>query len=739
MFKSVFLSAIMLIMAQVLYAQEIPFTECGTPPMTVEEAMKQPWFNNEKWFVNFQDSMNTLYRMADEKIKSDPNYNPELKTNSAYFLVPIKFWVYYPAIGNLEPWLVGDFAYQSVIDRLNAAFRNSNISVQFYLKCVERLADTQGAGDVTHTQQVLLGTQLRDAGAVNVHIVGRVPNYANGNYNPVCRAIFVRAINMQVGTNSTTIHEIGHYFGLVHTNEYHDIPCLKEPVTRDWIYDWCPSPLAIVSPFGWALPWQRCLTTGDFLCDTDAAPELLTSNESTNCIYTGNQTDYRGERYHPDLQNYMLTASLGAPGSCRSHFSPQQSTILTRGIDADYDMCAQTWCDQIDDYEPDNHQTTARAIKVGETQYHSFDSYSCTADDWIRIYKNPAPSEGMIGTHTLTIDEVAGRPFGVQTVEIYTASGGNNDPANMQLRSISITTVGNRRQIKIPCELLLKDNVFIRIAGTVNATNPSWYKASLTSDIPVLPTFTNTSSVCIGQPITLNNLPAGATVAWASNNGTLSAAAGNTTSISSFSSTDPNCVVTATVSLGGCNYVTNKTFTRQQSGELSIVDITDDEIFCRSKAYEYEAYTTGGAWTYNWSISPSNFQLTNIQYGVVRVKRATNGYFTLTLNATNSCGDNVVRTETTFYERPNINRCKIKGWVRLAPNPTNTYINLDLSDFDTNQNMYIRIIDQFGNVVYNAHAESLNFSIDVSTYKTGIYFLEVITVDGVESQSFIVN
>jgi S-adenosylmethionine hydrolase len=62
-----------------------------------------------------------------------------------------------------------------------------------------------------------------------------------------------------------------------------------------------------------------------------------------------------------------------------------------------------------------------------------------------------------------------------------------------------------------------------------------------------------------------------------------------------------------------------------------------------------------------------------------------------------------------------------------------------LSDFDTNQNMYIRIIDQFGNVVYNAHAESLNFSIDVSTYKTGIYFLEVITADGVESQSFIVN
>ena len=53
--------------------------------------------------------------------------------------------------------------------------------------------------------------------------------------------------------------------------------------------------------------------------------------------------------------------------------------------------------------------------------------------------------------------------------------------------------------------------------------------------------------------------------------------------------------------------------------------------------------------------------------------------------------------------------------------------------------MHIRIIDQFGNMLYNTAAESLNFSIDVSGYKTGIYFVEVITEEGIETGSFIVN
>jgi hypothetical protein len=368
--------AIMLIMVQGLYAQETPSEECGTPPMPLEEAMKQPWFNNEKWFVNYQDSMNTLYRIADQKIKSDPNYNSELSTNSTYFLVPIKFWIYSPFGGNSQPYLTSDFTYQSIMDRTNAAFQRSGIPVQFYLKCVSFIENPLVSDGVTGAEELIVGNLYRDPGSINIHVVNGdlSTNARQGEYNSFCRAIFLRSVTLLtesssgIPSNSATTHEIGHYWGLAHTNNERDERCTMEPVTRNIEWDWCPTPTWAIGLFGVALPWQKCLSTADWLCDTDAAPASTPTsninygypirNPDTDCNYTGNQTDYRGDVYHHDLRNFML---IGARNDCRSHFSPQQSTILTRGIDADYDMCNQTWCDQIDTYEPDNHQTSACA------------------------------------------------------------------------------------------------------------------------------------------------------------------------------------------------------------------------------------------------------------------------------------------------------------------------------------------------------------------------------------------
>jgi hypothetical protein len=560
----------------------------------------------------------------------------------------------------------------------------------------------------------------------------------------LCNAIFAAWGTLRIDLNTSTIpHEIGHYFGIgAHTNEYANIPCLQEPVSRSWIWDFC-------YPLWWA-PYQRCLTTGDFLYDTDAAPASVdfsetnygrpSVNPSTDCIYTGNKIDYRGVRYHPDLQNYML-ALQDAAKVCRSHFSPQQATIICSNMQADFPNYGQPWVGQPDIYELDNQPTSARTIQVGETQYHSQDLMTCSPDDWVRIYK-PENAQGILGTQTLTIDEVQGIPCTVGSVEVYTGEinelGGIDGLSTLTLQ---IVQTGNKRIIQIPCDYLgAHKHVLIKITRAANATNIGWYKVNLSSNIAILPSFSNAAAdICTGQPVSLNNIPSGATISWQGINLALSTNTGAVTTVTNFVTNSNNVYqLQATIQYAGCSYFITKDFIPRENGSVQIENLTNYDDLCTSRAYEYSAHTTGSWSSFAWSISPNSFSLSGSQTQQVEVSRASNGNFTLYLTATDGCGNHITSQVSDNLSIPTIAECR-KRWAKLSPNPATNYINLDLSNYDDSKTIFVKIVSPFGNVVYEQPIPSIIFNIDVGSYAKGIYYVEIISDYGVENTSFIVQ
>jgi hypothetical protein len=104
---------------------------------------------------------------------------------------------------------------------------------------------------------------------------------------------YIVIANSCADNQSTTAHEIGHYFDLFHTHE---------------------------TAFGTECPdGSNCDTAGDLLCDTPADPSL-TSKVNNSCVYTGTNTACGGQSYTPDPTNIM-SYSLK---ECRTFFSPEQ-------------------------------------------------------------------------------------------------------------------------------------------------------------------------------------------------------------------------------------------------------------------------------------------------------------------------------------------------------------------------------------------------------------------------------
>ncbi|MEY8848457.1 T9SS type A sorting domain-containing protein [Psychroserpens sp. XS_ASV72] len=64
----------------------------------------------------------------------------------------------------------------------------------------------------------------------------------------------------------------------------------------------------------------NCTTAGDYICDTPADPTLSYSNVTSSCVYIGSDTDPNGDFYVPDPTNVMSYSRK----PCRTYFSPQQ-------------------------------------------------------------------------------------------------------------------------------------------------------------------------------------------------------------------------------------------------------------------------------------------------------------------------------------------------------------------------------------------------------------------------------
>lgn len=95
---------------------------------------------------------------------------------------------------------------------------------------------------------------------------------------------------------STLSHEIGHTFGLFHTHGN------GSGLTNELV------------------DGSNCAISGDFVCDTNADPQLSTSNISSSCLYTGTAVDANNDPFDPNPRNIMSYSRK----ECRTEFSPQQ-------------------------------------------------------------------------------------------------------------------------------------------------------------------------------------------------------------------------------------------------------------------------------------------------------------------------------------------------------------------------------------------------------------------------------
>ena len=104
--------------------------------------------------------------------------------------------------------------------------------------------------------------------------------------------------NSCASNGSTLSHEVGHFFALSHTHGNSNVVGSTEELVNG----------------------SNCDTTGDFICDTPADPQLGYTNVNSSCLYTGISQDANLDFYQPEPLNIMSYSRK----VCRTLFSPNQ-------------------------------------------------------------------------------------------------------------------------------------------------------------------------------------------------------------------------------------------------------------------------------------------------------------------------------------------------------------------------------------------------------------------------------
>jgi hypothetical protein len=188
--------------------------------------------------------------------------------------------------------------WYDALDTLNERYADAGIT---FVQCgpVHEILVNEYLTVTKGTESDLIANTYNVPNTLNIY----VPNQIESGDNTICGFgkfpwalprdhIFVKTTCMR--NESTLSHEVGHYFGILHT---HSTSAGIEYVNG-----------------------TNCEFAGDELCDTPADPRLSSSNVSGNCYYIGNEVDPNGDLYEPDVEN-LMSYSLK---SCRKTFTQEQ-------------------------------------------------------------------------------------------------------------------------------------------------------------------------------------------------------------------------------------------------------------------------------------------------------------------------------------------------------------------------------------------------------------------------------
>lgn len=188
---------------------------------------------------------------------------------------------------------------------LNDAIDNMNIFYQdaclaFYLCDGINYIDDDTYYDFDTSQEDELTTANNVPDLINIYFCNTVSSgsssYCGYAYYPGGPDVVLMK-NSCAANGSTLPHELGHFFSLPHTHS-----------GGDELVD-----------------GSNCTTAGDEFCDTEADPQLSSSNVNSSCIYTGTETDANGDFYMPNTHNIMSYSRK----SCRDFFSIEQIAAIS--------------------------------------------------------------------------------------------------------------------------------------------------------------------------------------------------------------------------------------------------------------------------------------------------------------------------------------------------------------------------------------------------------------------------
>ena len=224
----------------------------------------------------------------------------------------------------------------NVLDQLcvlNEVF--SSFDFQFFIHEGLNIVDNTDIFDSPGSGRGTLDMQVeRDRRALNIWILGDASTSNNtsegivlGYYDPVFDWVVVNK-NFVNGNGYTLIHELGHFFSLLHP--FHGWGDEGAP-PYDASYEGKPAPLTAPDP-GYSrdpilteyADGSNCEVAGDMICDTPADYLYFTEINHAACRYDRPMLDPRGERLNPDpslIMGYFLD-------NCMDHFTEDQVNLM---------------------------------------------------------------------------------------------------------------------------------------------------------------------------------------------------------------------------------------------------------------------------------------------------------------------------------------------------------------------------------------------------------------------------
>jgi len=263
-------------------------------------------------------------------LKENKDIGASRNSNTVTY-IPLKFHLVAEDDGT------GRININNVLDQLcilNETF--AEFDLQFYMNDgINEVNNSAIFGTVSSGRETLDMQFERDRQAINIWIIddatppntildGRVLGYYEPSFDWV--VVDKAFIN---GNGFTLIHELGHYFSLLHP--FHGWGDEGAP-PYDETFEGKPAPMFAPDPIGFNrdkiltenADGSNCEIAGDMICDTPAEYLYFTELDNTRCRYAKVMLDPKGEQINPDaslIMGYFLEG-------CVNRFTPDQVALM---------------------------------------------------------------------------------------------------------------------------------------------------------------------------------------------------------------------------------------------------------------------------------------------------------------------------------------------------------------------------------------------------------------------------